>query len=37
MNLNTLFTASIENYIPGMKGATLINYVEFIDFINDNI
>ena len=35
MNLNALFTASIDNYIPGMKGATLANYVEFIDFIKD--
>jgi hypothetical protein len=29
MNLNTLFTASVDEYIPGMKGATLANYVEF--------
>lgn len=36
MNLNTLFTASIDNYIPGMVGATLANYVEFTDFIKDN-
>jgi hypothetical protein len=26
MNLNTLFTAAIEDFIPGMKGATLANY-----------
>jgi len=28
MNLNTLFTSAIEDYIPGMKGATLANYCE---------
>lgn len=33
MNLNTLFTSSIDNYIPGMKGTTIANYVEFRDFI----
>jgi glycerol-3-phosphate dehydrogenase len=35
MNLNSLFTASIDDYIPGMKGATLGNYVEFKDFVKD--
>ena len=35
MNLNTLFTASIDNYIKGMEGATLANYVEFTDFIKN--
>ena len=35
MNLNALLTSSIDNYIPGMKGATLANYVKFIDFIKD--
>jgi hypothetical protein len=29
MNLHALLTASIEGFIPGMKGATLANYVEF--------
>lgn len=29
MNLNCLFTASIEDFYPGMKGATLANYCEF--------
>jgi len=29
MNLNTLFTAAVDEFIPGMKGATLANYVEF--------
>ena len=28
MNLNSLFTAAVDNYIPGMNGATLANYVE---------
>jgi len=28
MNLNSLFTATIDDFIPGMKGATLANYVE---------
>ena len=32
MNLNTLFTASIPEFIPGMKGATLANYVEMTEF-----
>jgi hypothetical protein len=29
MNLHALLTASIEGFIPGMKGTTLANYVEF--------
>jgi hypothetical protein len=29
MNLHALLTASIEGFIPGMKGATLANYVDF--------
>ena len=36
MNLNTLFTAAIDDFHPGMKGATLANYVEFVDFIKDD-
>jgi hypothetical protein len=28
MNLHALMTASIESFIPGMKGANLANYVE---------
>jgi hypothetical protein len=36
MNLNTLFTAAVDGYISGMKGATLANYVEFLDFIKDD-
>lgn len=35
MNLNTLLTASIDKYIPGMKGANMANYCEFVDFIKD--
>lgn len=31
--LHSLLTSSIDNYIPGMRGATLANYVEFKDFI----
>jgi hypothetical protein len=34
--LNTLFTAAVDGYISGMKGATLANYVEFLDFIKDD-
>jgi len=37
MNLNCLLTASIDEFIPGMKGASLANYVEFKDFLkNEN-
>ena len=36
MNLQALFTSSIDDYIPGMKGATLANYVEMKDFIKDD-
>jgi hypothetical protein len=35
MNLNALLTASIEGFIPGMKGANLANYVEFRDYIKN--
>lgn len=35
MNLSALMTATIEKYIPGMKGANIANYVEFQDFIKD--
>jgi glycerol-3-phosphate dehydrogenase len=35
MNLHALFTASVDNFIPGMKGANLANYVEFRDFIKN--
>lgn len=36
MNLAALLTSSIDNYIQGMKGATLANYVEFIDFVKND-
>ena len=36
MNFNTLLTASIDSFIKGMKGATLANYVEFVDFIKND-
>jgi glycerol-3-phosphate dehydrogenase len=35
MNLHALLTSSIDSFIPGMKGATLANYVEFSDFIKN--
>jgi glycerol-3-phosphate dehydrogenase len=35
MNINTLLTSSIDKFIPGMKGTTLGNYVEFNDFIKN--
>ena len=35
MNLHALFTASIEGFIPGMRGATLANYVDFQSFSKD--
>ena len=35
MNLNTLFTAAIDDYHKGMVGATLANYVEFTQFTKD--
>ena len=33
MGLNCLLTASIDKFAPGMRGATLANYVEFKDFL----
>lgn len=36
MALNALLTASIDNFIPGMKGANLLNYTEFVDFLKDD-
>lgn len=33
MNLHALLTASISDYIPGMQGATLANYVEVTDLL----
>lgn len=31
--IQTLLTSTQDNYIPNMKGATVANYVEFVDFI----
>ena len=36
MNLNALFTAAVDGYIPGQTGATLANYIEFKSFIKDD-
>jgi len=36
MNLNSLFTAAVDDYIPGMKGATLANYVEMKRLLKDD-
>jgi hypothetical protein len=36
LNLTALFTAATDHLIPGMKGATLANYVEFRDFIKND-
>ena len=33
MNLLALLTASVESFVPGMKGTTLANYVEVTDLI----
>lgn len=35
MNLHALLTASIDSFIPGMKGANLANYVEFKEYIKN--
>ena len=35
MNLNALFTAAVDSYIPGQTGATLANYIEFKSFITN--
>jgi len=35
MNINSLLTASIDEYIPGMKGAVLANYTEMKSFTKD--
>jgi glycerol-3-phosphate dehydrogenase len=35
LNFNALLTASIDKYIPGMKGATLANYVECRDLVKN--
>ena len=33
MNLNSLFTATKDQYVPGMKGIALANYTQFKEFI----
>ena len=35
MALNALLTSSVEKFVPGMKGATLANYVVFKSFVKD--
>ena len=35
MNVNSLLTSTIDQYIPGMKGAKLANYVELISLVKD--
>eukprot|EP00347_Sterkiella_histriomuscorum_P017566 403348844 len=35
MNLNTLLTSTVNQYIPGMKGANIANYTEFVDYIKN--
>jgi len=34
--IQSLLTATQNDYLTNMKGATLANYVEFVDFIKDN-
>ena len=36
MNLNSLFTATKDQYVPGMKGISLANYTQFKEFIFDD-
>ena len=36
MNLNSLFTAAVDDYIKGQTGATLANYVELKSLIKDD-
>ena len=35
MNLNSLFTATKDDYTPGMKGVSLANYTKFKEFKYD--
>lgn len=35
LNFNALLTASIDKFIPGMRGATLVNYVECRDLLKN--
>jgi len=34
--MQTLLTSAQDDYVPNMKGATLGNYVEFLDFVKDS-
>ena len=36
MNLLALLTSSIDGFVPGMKGTTLVNYVEVTDLIKNS-
>lgn len=33
MGLNSLFTSSVDGYCKGMKGTSLVNYMEFKEFL----
>jgi hypothetical protein len=33
--LDTILTSTIDNYIPGMKGANILNYTKFVEFIKN--
>jgi glycerol-3-phosphate dehydrogenase len=35
MNQHALFTASIDGFIPGMKGANIANYVELVSYVKN--
>jgi len=35
MNINSLLTAAVDDYVPGMKGVTLANYVQLKEFVRD--
>lgn len=36
LNWLALLTSTVDEYIPGMKGSNLANYVEFQDFIKNS-
>lgn len=36
MAINSLLTSTVDQFVPGMKGATLANYVEFRDYLKDS-
>lgn len=35
MNLNAILTSTVNQYVPGMKGANIANYTEFVDYIKN--